>query len=75
MYQKLKHETTMILEIISSRIQLSDSNFSPLFLIRAQDVTLRKEYVNLIEGVRDSGGDVKMFSSMHISGERKYFEI
>ncbi|XP_043485107.1 protein pelota [Leptopilina heterotoma] len=39
-------------------------------LFRAQDVALRKEYVNLIEGVRDSGGDVKMFSSMHISGEQ-----
>lgn len=42
---------------------------------RAQDVALRKEYVNLVEGVRESGGDVKIFSSMHISGERKFFFI
>lgn len=39
-------------------------------LFRAQDVALRKEYVTLVEGVRDSGGDVRIFSSMHISGEQ-----
>ncbi|XP_033230973.1 protein pelota [Belonocnema kinseyi] len=39
-------------------------------LFRAQDVAQRKEYVNLVEGVRESGGDVKIFSSMHISGEQ-----
>lgn len=27
--------------------------------------------MNLVESVRDSGGEVKIFSSMHISGERK----
>ncbi|KAM8715124.1 hypothetical protein ACLKA7_002205 [Drosophila subpalustris] len=35
-----------------------------------QDVSLRKEYVNLVESVRDAGGEVKIFSSMHISGEQ-----
>ncbi|XP_012285061.1 protein pelota [Orussus abietinus] len=38
-------------------------------LFRCQDVTVRKEYVNLVESVRESGGDVKIFSSMHVSGE------
>ena len=37
---------------------------------RCQDVAMRKEYVSLVEAVRESGGDVKIFSSMHISGER-----
>lgn len=41
-------------------------------LFRNQDVQTRKEYVNLVDSVRESGGDVKIFSSMHISGERKY---
>ncbi|XP_015604532.1 protein pelota [Cephus cinctus] len=39
-------------------------------LFRCQDVALRKEYVSLVEGVRDSGGEVKIFSSMHVSGEQ-----
>lgn len=42
------------------------------FLPRCQDVKTRKEYVNIVDTVRDSGGDVKIFSSMHVSGERKY---
>lgn len=33
----------------------------------------RKEYVNIVDTVRESGGEVKIFSSMHVSGERKYF--
>lgn len=41
-------------------------------LFRCSDVALRKEYINLVESVRDSGGDVKIFSSMHVSGEREY---
>ena len=43
-----------------------------LIFNRAQDVALRKEYVNLVESVKESGGEVKIFSSMHISGERMY---
>ncbi|XP_065356610.1 protein pelota [Calliphora vicina] len=39
-------------------------------LFRCQDVHQRKEYVQLVENVRDAGGDVKIFSSMHISGEQ-----
>ena len=30
-------------------------------------------YVELVDSVRESGGDVKMFSSLHPSGERKLF--
>lgn len=37
---------------------------------RCKDVALRKEYVKLVDSVRESGGEVKIFSSMHISGER-----
>lgn len=33
-------------------------------------MNLRKEYVRLVEDVREAGGEVKIFSSMHISGER-----
>ncbi|XP_056645018.1 protein pelota isoform X2 [Diorhabda sublineata] len=39
-------------------------------LFRCQDVKLRKEYVDLVDSVRDSGGEVRIFSSLHISGEQ-----
>lgn len=29
----------------------------------------------MVESVRDAGGEVKIFSSMHISGERKHNQI
>lgn len=49
-----------------------------LFLLcefrRCQEVSKRKEYVSLVESVRDAGGEVKIFSSMHISGQREYFQ-
>uniref|UniRef100_A0A8D8CL40 Protein pelota homolog n=4 Tax=Culex pipiens TaxID=7175 RepID=A0A8D8CL40_CULPI len=39
-------------------------------LFRCQEVATRKEYVQLVDSVRDSGGEVKIFSSMHVSGEQ-----
>lgn len=45
----------------------------PTIVFRCQDVALRKEYVELVENVKDSGGDVKIFSSLHVSGERKSY--
>lgn len=40
-------------------------------LFRSQDVKERKRYVSLVDSVRENGGDVKIFSSSHVSGERK----
>ena len=39
-------------------------------LFRADDVQVRRKYVNLVEQVRESGGDVLIFSSMHVSGQQ-----
>lgn len=39
-------------------------------LFRAQDVVKRKKFVKLVEDVREFGGDVKIFSHMHVSGEQ-----
>uniref|UniRef100_A0A7N0TDQ9 Protein pelota homolog n=1 Tax=Kalanchoe fedtschenkoi TaxID=63787 RepID=A0A7N0TDQ9_KALFE len=39
-------------------------------LFRSADVETRKKYVNLVESVKDSGGEVHVFSSMHVSGEQ-----
>lgn len=39
-------------------------------LFRNQDPIQRKEFVKMHDDVVDAGGDVKIFSSMHVSGEQ-----
>eukprot|EP01116_Phalansterium_solitarium_P002052 TRINITY_DN11903_c0_g1_i1.p1 TRINITY_DN11903_c0_g1~~TRINITY_DN11903_c0_g1_i1.p1 ORF type:complete len:388 (-),score=185.01 TRINITY_DN11903_c0_g1_i1:603-1766(-) len=39
-------------------------------LFRSADISTRRQYIALVESVRESGGDVKIFSSMHVSGEQ-----
>ena len=39
-------------------------------LFRAQDVIQRKKFVRIVDQVKEFGGDVKIFSSMHVSGEQ-----
>eukprot|EP00670_Eutreptiella_braarudii_P008918 CAMPEP_0174312610 /NCGR_PEP_ID=MMETSP0810-20121108/4398_1 /TAXON_ID=73025 ORGANISM="Eutreptiella gymnastica-like, Strain CCMP1594" /NCGR_SAMPLE_ID=MMETSP0810 /ASSEMBLY_ACC=CAM_ASM_000659 /LENGTH=381 /DNA_ID=CAMNT_0015421047 /DNA_START=41 /DNA_END=1186 /DNA_ORIENTATION=- len=39
-------------------------------LFRSQSLTERKKYVALVEKVKETNGDVKIFSSLHVSGER-----
>lgn len=39
-------------------------------LFRSQDLSQRKRYVKLVDTVRETGGDVKIFSSLHVSGEQ-----
>ena len=46
-----------------------------LSVSRCKDLPLRKEYVKLVDSVKESGGEVKIFSSMHISGERKFISV
>ncbi|WOL17941.1 protein PELOTA 1 isoform X3 [Canna indica] len=39
-------------------------------LFRNSDVATRQKYVKLVESVKDIGGTVHIFSSMHVSGEQ-----
>ena len=39
-------------------------------LFRAQDVGQRKKFVRIVDEVKEFGGNVKIFSSMHVSGEQ-----
>jgi protein pelota len=39
-------------------------------LFRASDVKTRQRYVQLVEGVRQNGGQTYVFSSMHVSGQQ-----
>jgi len=38
-------------------------------LFRSSDVVTRKKYVELVESVREKGGTVYVFSTMHVSGQ------
>eukprot|EP01113_Clastostelium_recurvatum_P031646 TRINITY_DN3970_c0_g2_i3.p1 TRINITY_DN3970_c0_g2~~TRINITY_DN3970_c0_g2_i3.p1 ORF type:complete len:373 (+),score=103.86 TRINITY_DN3970_c0_g2_i3:26-1144(+) len=39
-------------------------------LFRAADIARRKQYLELVQAVKDGGGEVRLFSSMHPSGEQ-----
>ncbi|KAK7087533.1 protein pelota-like [Littorina saxatilis] len=39
-------------------------------LFRSQDVQQRKRYVRMVDSVQENGGTVKIFSSLHVSGEQ-----
>ncbi|KAJ6306714.1 hypothetical protein OIU78_021931 [Salix suchowensis] len=39
-------------------------------LFRNADIPMRKKYVDLVNSVKSSGGNVHIFSSMHVSGEQ-----
>lgn len=43
-------------------------------LFRYKDVTIRRKYIEIVDKVRELGGDVRIFSSLHVSGERKYWK-
>ena len=34
---------------------------------------MRKRYVKLVDGVKENGGVVRIFSSLHVSGERESY--
>jgi protein pelota len=39
-------------------------------LFRVRDATIRRDYVQLVDDVTASGGNVRVFSSMHVTGEQ-----
>ncbi|KAM9462820.1 protein pelota homolog [Clarias gariepinus] len=39
-------------------------------LFRHQEIATRSRYVRLVDNVRDNGGTVRIFSSLHVSGEQ-----
>lgn len=41
-------------------------------LFRAQDIQKRAMFVRLVQDVKSYGGEVKIFSSMHVSGQRTF---
>jgi len=39
-------------------------------LFRSKDIQQRKKYVSLVDSVKDNGGEVRLFSSLHVTGEQ-----
>lgn len=39
-------------------------------LFRSQDVQKRKRYIKIVDAVKENGGEVRIFSSLHVSGEQ-----
>ena len=42
------------------------------YIHRSADIPTRQRYVRLVESVKENGGTVRIFSSLHVSGERKW---
>lgn len=63
-YYGLKHVERAAEGLAIETLLVSDS------LFRSKNVEERKRYVRLVDGVKDNGGDVKIFSSLHVSGEQ-----
>lgn len=42
------------------------------YFCRSADLPTRQRYVALVESVKDNGGIIRIFSSLHLSGERKW---
>ena len=40
-------------------------------IYRSADIPTRQRYVRLVESVKENGGTVRIFSSLHVSGERE----
>lgn len=58
----------------NSKTIIEDSLIS-ILATRNADVATRKKYVNLVDSVKNSGGTAHIFSSMHVSGERKHLPV
>uniref|UniRef100_A0A914VVH4 Protein pelota homolog n=1 Tax=Plectus sambesii TaxID=2011161 RepID=A0A914VVH4_9BILA len=63
-YYGIDHVEKANRQMAIETLMLSDN------LFRSSDVQERRRYVRLVESVRGQGGQVRIFSSLHISGEQ-----
>ncbi|XP_051928051.1 protein pelota homolog isoform X2 [Hippocampus zosterae] len=74
-YKMLQHEPNRAFYGLAHVEQAADALAVDTLLVsdklfRHQDVPTRARYVHLVDKVRDSGGIVRIFSSLHVSGEQ-----
>ncbi|XP_028792210.1 protein PELOTA 1-like [Neltuma alba] len=65
----LKHVEVAIERLAVQTLLITDD------LFRNSDIMRRQQYVKLVNSVKDSGGSVHVFSSMHVSGERECYYL
>ncbi|XP_039267567.1 protein pelota homolog [Styela clava] len=54
----------------ASKVQAIDTLLICDSLLRTHDVAKRRRLIEIVDSVRENGGTVRMFSSMHITGEQ-----
>jgi len=74
-YQFLQNEPGRATYGLISVLRANTQNAIEILLIadnlfRSADIPTRKQYVSLTESVKENGGDVRIFSSLHVSGEQ-----
>ncbi|XP_043959188.1 protein pelota homolog [Gambusia affinis] len=74
-YKMLQHEPDRAVYGIAHVERAADALAIDTLLIsdnlfRHQDIQTRSRYVRLVDNVRDNGGNVRIFSSLHVSGEQ-----
>jgi protein pelota len=48
--------------------EISSNNVN--YIYRSDSIQIRRQYTKLVESVKDGGGNVAIFSSLHVSGEQ-----
>ncbi len=66
-YFSIKHIEAAVEAMAVETLLISDA------LFRSQDLAERKKYVALVDTVKENQGNVRVFSSLHVSGERECF--
>lgn len=66
-YWSVKHVEAAVESDAVDTLLICDS------LFRSQEISERKRYVKIVDAVRESSGVVRIFSSLHVSGEREHF--
>ena len=63
-YYGLSHVSRANEEMAINTLLITDS------LFRSSDVKTRRRYVDLVESVRENGGETLIFSALHVSGKQ-----
>lgn len=65
LYFRVKHIMAAVEAFAVETLLISDA------LFRSRDLAERKKYVGIVDSVKENMGNVRIFSSLHVSGERK----
>ena len=64
---RVKHVQAAVDAFAVETLLISDA------LFRSRDLSERKKFVDIVDSVKENMGTVRIFSSLHVSGERKVY--